>query len=198
MKILLSSNREVLKQYLPINSTVGFIGVAYELKDNQDYIIGLKKSLIDMGYNLIDINISSDSREDILNKFNILDAVFVSGGNCFYLLQQLKIKDVFNELIEFASKKIYIGESAGACIASPSIKYVDVLDDINDAPLLSDYSARNLIDGDILPHYNSSDKYTLLEDSIMKKNLDVKFIKLSDNQALIVNDREDYHIVSSK
>ena len=67
MKILLSSNREVLKQYLPINSTVGFIGVAYELKDNQDYIIGLKKSLIDMGYNLIDINISNVPLEDIIS-----------------------------------------------------------------------------------------------------------------------------------
>lgn len=30
-------------------------------------------------------------------KFKIIDAVFVAGGNCFYLLQQFKQKDVLED-----------------------------------------------------------------------------------------------------
>lgn len=54
--------------------------------------------------------------------------MFVAGGNSFYLLQQLKLKNVLQELINFAKNKIYIRSSVGSCIACPSIGYVQTLD----------------------------------------------------------------------
>lgn len=155
-------------------------------------------SLTFLKKNVIDIDISKESKEEIIEKFNIVDVIFVAGGNCFYLLQQLKIKDVLQELIEFANNKIYIGSSAGSCITCPSIDYAEKLDDISQAPLLSNCNAMNLVDFYILPHYNSKEKYTKLADEIESSYNNYKFIKLSNEQAIIVDNMNNYRVVETK
>lgn len=157
-----------------------------------------REDLIKMKFNVMDIDISKESKEKIIEKFNSVDIVFVAGGNCFYLLQQLKMKDVLQELIDFANNKIYIGSSAGSCIACPSIDYAKKLDDISQAPLLSNYDAMNLVDFYILPHYNSKEKYTNLADEIERKYNNYKFIKLSNEQAIIVDNLNRYKVIKTK
>ena len=197
MKILLSSNKEIIKQYLKSNSNIGFIPTASELDNDRWYMEKDRKDLISMNYNIINIDISNKSKPDIIKMLNSVDAIFIAGGNCFYLLQQLKIKDVLQELIEFANRKVYIGISAGACISCPSIDYAQTLDDKSKAPLLDNYKSMNLVDFYILPHYNNKEKYTKLADEIEKKYKDYKFIKLSNEQAIIVNDINNYKVVET-
>lgn len=198
MKILLSSNKQIIKRFLEENSKIGFIPTASELDNDRWYMEKDKKDLIDMKYNIINIEITSEDKEEILKKLNSVDAIFVAGGNCFYLLQQLKQKDIIQELIEFANNKLYIGSSAGSCIACPSIEYVSKLDDKEDAPLLNDYHAMNLIDKYILPHYNSDEEYTKLINEIIKDNPNLQFITLTNEQAIIVNERNDYEIIDTE
>lgn len=198
MKILLSSNKEIIKEYIAQKAKIGFIPTASELYDNRWYMEKDREDLIKMKFNVIDIDISKENKEKIIEKFNGIDAVFVSGGNCFYLLQQLKTKDILNELINFANNKIYIGSSAGSCIACPSIDYAEKLDDISQAPLLNNYNAMNLVDFYILPHYNSKEKYTKLADEIEREHNNYKFIKLSNEQAIIVNNLNMYEVVRTK
>lgn len=197
MKILLSSNKAIIKKYIVQRSRIGFIATASELDDDRWYMEKDKSDLINMNFYLTEIDITNETKESIVEKFNSVDAIFVAGGNCFYLLQQLKEKDVLNELIDFSNKKIYIGSSAGSCIACPSIDYAERLDDQNEAPLLKDYTAMNLIDGYILPHYNSKEKYTNLSNEIIKEYPNLKFIPLTNEQAIIVNDRSDYEVVNT-
>ena len=197
MKILLSSNKTIIKKYIKVESNVGFIATASELDSDRWYMEKDKKDLIEMNYNLIDIDITNESKETILDKFNKVDAIYVAGGNCFYLLQQLKVKNVLDELINFANNKIYVGASAGSCIACPSIEYVEKLDDKSLAPLLKDYNAMNLINGYILPHYKSDEKYTRLIEETIKDNGNINFITLTNEQAIIVNDINDYKIVNT-
>ena len=102
------------------------------------------------------------------------------------------------ELIEFANNKIYIGSSAGSCIICPSIDYAEKLDDISQAPLLSNCNAMNLVDFYILPHYNSKEKYTKLADEIESSYNNYKFIKLSNEQAIIVDNMNNYKVVETK
>lgn len=149
-----------------------------------------------MNYKVIEIDISKESKQDIIKKLNFVDSVFVAGGNTFYLLQQLKNKDVLQELKKFANNKTYIGSSAGACIVCPSINYAQKLDDKSQAPLLKEYKAMNLVDFYVLPHYKSKEKYTKLADEIEKEYNNNKFIKLSDNQAIVVDEANNYKIVS--
>ena len=196
MLILLSKNKEIIKNYLKPNANIGFIATASELEENRDYMYKDREDLAQMNYRVIDINISKERKQNILKKFKVVDSIFVAGGNSFYLLQQLIIKDVLQELKEFANNKIYIGSSAGACIACPSIDYAQKLDDKAKAPLLNNYKAMNLVDFYILPHYNSKEKYTKLADEIEKEYKNYKFIKLSDNQAIVVDDAHNYKIES--
>lgn len=198
MKILLSSNKQIIKRFLEENSKIGFIPTASELDNDRWYMEKDKKDLIEMKYNIINIEITSEAKEEILKKLNSVDAIFVAGGNCFYLLQQLKQKDIIQELTEFANNKLYIGSSAGSCIACPSIEYVSKLDDKEDAPLLNDYHAMNLIDKYILPHYNSNEEYTKLINEIIEDNPNLQFITLTNEQAIIVNDRNNYEIIDTE
>ena len=62
------------------------------------------------------------------------DTIFVSGGNSFFLLQEL-IKSGTGKLIMDLGK-IYIGESAGSIILSPDIGYIKEMDDTAKALLL--------------------------------------------------------------
>ncbi len=198
MKILLSSNKQIIKSFLEENSKIGFIPTASELDNDRWYMEKDKKDLIEMKYNITNIEITSEGKEEILKKLDSVDAIFVAGGNCFYLLQQLKQKDIIQELIEFANNKLYIGSSAGSCIACPSINYVSKLDDKEDAPLLNDYHAMNLIDKYILPHYKSDEEYTKLINEIIKDHPNLQFITLTNDQAIIVNNRDDYKIIDTE
>ena len=151
-----------------------------------------------MSYYIIDIDISKESKQEIIKKFNDVDVIYVAGGNSFYLLQQLIVKDVLQELQEFANNKIYIGSSAGACIACPSIEYAQKLDDKLQAKLLNTYESMNLIDFYILPHYKSKEKYTKLADEIEKEYSSYKFVKFLNNQAIIIKNVSDYKIVETE
>lgn len=198
MLILLSKNKEIIKSYLKPNANIGFIATASELEENRDYMYKDREDLAQMNYRVIDINISKERKQNILKKFKVVDSIFVAGGNSFYLLQQLIIKDVLQELKEFANNKIYIGSSAGACITCPSIDYAQKLDDKAKAPLLNNYKALNLVDFYILPHYNSKEKYTKLADEIEKEYMNYKFIKLSDNQAIVVDKVNTYIFITKE
>lgn len=157
-----------------------------------------KEDLSRMSYNVVNIDISKESKKGIIENFNNIDAIFIAGGNSFYLLQQLKIKDVLQELIDFANKKIYVGSSAGSCIACPSIDYVEKLDDKSQAPLLDNLNAINLVDFYILPHYKSKEKYTNLADDIEKEYNNYKFVKLSNEQAIVVENINNYKIIETE
>ncbi len=195
MQILLSSNKRIIKQYIKENTQIGFIPTASELDNDRWYMEKDKEDLSKMNYNVVTIDISKESKEEIIGKFNNIDAIFIAGGNSFYLLQQLKIKDVLQELIDFAINKIYVGSSAGSCIACPSIDYVEKLDDKSQAPLLDNYNAMNLVDFYILPHYKSKEKYTNLADEIEKEYNNYKFIKVSNEQAIIVDAINNYKVI---
>ena len=197
MLILLSSNKKIIKKYIKENSIIGFIPTASELDDDRWYTEKDKEDLRKMSYNVVIIDISKESKEKIIEKFNSIDAVFIAGGNSFYLLQQLKIKDILQELINFANKKIYVGSSAGSCIASPSIDYLEKLDNKLQAPLLDNCCAMNLVDFYILPHYNSEEQYTELADEIEKEYNDYKFEKISNEQAIIVENINNYKVIET-
>ena len=198
MKLLLSSNKSIVKDYIKTNSKIGFIATASELDADRWYMEKDRNDLKKMSYNLIDIDITHEKRDAIIRKFELVDAIFVSGGNSFYLLQQLKLKSVLNDLVNFANDKVYIGSSAGSCICCPSIDYLEKLDDKREAPELKNYKAMNLINGYILPHYKSDEEYSRLIDEIVNQYENLNFIILTNEQAVIVESNDNYQIVNTK
>ena len=197
MEILLSRNKEIIREYIEEKSKIGFIPTASELDKDRWYIEKDIEDLNKMKFNIVYIDVSKESKEEIVKKFNDIDAIFVAGGNSFYLLQQLKIKDVLQDLIEFANNKIYVGTSAGACIVCPSIDYLQKLDNKLQAPLLDNCNAMNLVDFYVLPHYKSKEKYTKIADEIKKNYNNYKFVKISNEQAIIVDEVNNYRVVET-
>ena len=198
MQILLSNNKKIIKDYIKENSKIGFIPTASELENDRWYMEKDKEDLKAMSFDLVIIDISKESRDEILEKFKYIDAVFVAGGNSFFLLQQLKIKNVLQELKIFAKDKIYVGSSAGSCIACKSIDYCEKLDNKLQATLLDDCNSMNLVDFYVLPHYKSKEKYTKLADEIERSYNNYKFIKLSNEEAIIVDDMDNYKVIETK
>lgn len=72
MKILLSSNKQIIKRFLEENSKIGFIPTASELDSDRWYMEKDKKDLIEMKYNITNIEITSEAKEDILKKLIVL------------------------------------------------------------------------------------------------------------------------------
>ena len=101
-------------------------------------------------------------------------------------------------MISFAKNKIYVGSSAGSCIACKSIDYCEKLDNKLQATLLDDCNSMNLVEFYVLPHYKSKEKYTRLADEIETQYNDYNFIKLTNEQAVIVNDKNDYKVVCTE
>ena len=56
----------------------------------------------------------------------------------------------------------------------------------------------NLIDKYILPHYKSDEEYTKLINEIIKDHPNLQFITLTNEQAIIVNERDDYEIIDTE
>ena len=80
-------------------------------------------------------------------KLSKAEIIFISGGNTFYLLQELKRKNLISYLKErIENGLLYIGESAGSVITGPNIEYASLADDKTLAKELSDYTGMNLID----------------------------------------------------
>ena len=75
MKILLSSNKSIINKYLNEKTKIGFIANASELDSDRWYMEKDKKDLCDMGYNILDIDITNETKETIINKFDSVDAI---------------------------------------------------------------------------------------------------------------------------
>ncbi len=90
--------------------------------------------------------------DEILSAISQCDIIYVSGGNTFYLLNELRKSRVW-QAIKNAVKagKIYIGESAGAVVAAPDTRYATPMDE--NSVNVSDFTGLNLVDFFIVPHF---------------------------------------------
>lgn len=148
-------------------------------------------TLSNLGMTATSLDISSVTYEKMDRTLSESDFIFVSGGNTFFLLQELKRTGADKLLLrEIKEGKLYIGESAGAIITSPDITYSSLMDQPEKAPLLTDYSALNLVPFYIVPHVKSS--FLGKEAEMIKDKydscLDLKF--LTEHQALWIKDEK--------
>ena len=105
--------------------------------------------------------------EEILSAISQCDIVYISGGNTFYLLNELRKSCVW-QAIKNAVKagKIYIGESAGAIVAAPDTRYATLMDE--NSAKTSDFTGLNLVDFCVVPHFGC-EPFTQATHEIMEK-----------------------------
>lgn len=194
MKLLLTSvSISPLKELTSIpyrDLRLVYIPTAADLAEDKWFIDADRKRFTEMGIRFQELDINGKTPEELLSALRPAHAVFVSGGNTFYLLEKAR-ESGFDRVIKQLVKNgvIYIGGSAGAVIAGPTIAPVVPLDDPAVAPDLKTFKGFNLVDFVVLPHYGKEKdkaKYEAIMDEFGKTSL--KLLPLRDDQAVIVDD----------
>jgi dipeptidase E len=169
--------------------TVTFIPTAGNVEKVNFFVGSGKKALEKLGMIVEELDIAKATTEEIENKLNKNNIIYVTGGNTFYLLQELKKKGADKIIeMEIKSEKLYIGESAGAIIASPNIEYVKKMDDATIANELKDYESLNLVDFYPLPHYTNIPFKKTVEKIIQEYENKIKLYPISNSEVIFINE----------
>lgn len=131
----------------PAQQRVVFIPTASTVEDTTFYVQDALDVFNRLGLEPDVLDVAEVDPETAKLRIERAEVLYISGGNTFYLLQQLKAKD----LVHFIAEKVrhgmmYVGESAGAMVASPDIEYAQVMDDSDAALGMFDFKALGIVD----------------------------------------------------
>lgn len=181
-KEFINSNKIISKKVL-------YISTASKVEEYTGYIDEGKQALKKLGFKIEDLDIAKNSESIVLAKIAKAELLFIAGGNTFYLLQELKNKHLLQLVRERINKGLpYIGESAGAIILTPDIEYNKIMDSLNVAPVLTDYSALNIINFYVLPHYIEEPFIETVQETFKTYKNKLDLIPINNNEAIIVTD----------
>ncbi len=167
--------------------TVTFIPTASINEKVNFYVGSARKAFENMGLVVDELELTKATSKDILNKLKENDYIYVSGGNTFFLLQELKRTGADKIIIdEINSGKLYIGESAGAMIVSPNIEYVKDMDDCKMASGLNTFEALNIIDFYPVPHHTNFPFAKAVEKIIAKYESKINLYPINNSQVILV------------
>lgn len=174
-----------------VGKTVTFIPTA-ALPDKLDFHIKYSKELLSkMGLVVDELEISTADYSDIVNKVERNDYIYITGGNTFFLLQEIN-RSGAGDLIknQINAGKLFIGESAGAILAAPDIEYARDTDNPLVAPHLKTFDALSVIDFYPVPHYNDESLKEAVNTVISKYGTKLKLVPFSNSQAILVMGKE--------
>jgi dipeptidase E len=124
--------------------------IPYALYDRDAYASMAQKRFEKMGYTLTSIHTADKPRQAVNNA----ESIFVGGGNTFRLLKTLYDNGALNAIRERVENGIpYIGSSAGANVAGPTIKTT------KDMPIVQppSFDALGIVPFQISPHFQDPD-----------------------------------------
>ena len=166
---------------------ITFIPTASLVEEVRFYVDDDRKAFEELGIIVEELEITTASPDKILEVLNRNDYIFVSGGNTFYLLQELRRKRADILITEqIRAGKLYIGTSAGSIILCPDIEFVKEMDYNHTAPELQSFTGLNIVDFYILPHYLDFPFEEITQNIVKKygKKLDLR--PISNKQVITI------------
>lgn len=137
-----------------VRSFLGTVGrvlfVPFALYDRDAYAATARDRFHKMGYGLESIHMAADALQAVTDA----EAIFIGGGNTFRLLKALYDANVLPVIRQRVSEGMpYIGSSAGANVAGPTIKTT------KDMPIVQppSFVALGLVPFQISPHFLDPD-----------------------------------------
>ncbi len=173
MKLYLSSYKfgnkiDQLLTMMPRASKIGHINNSRDSKDANPLIRDKHEKeeieqLNELGFitESLDLKRYFGKENELRDKLCELNGVWVSGGNVFILRQAMKLSgfDVLFDELKLRKSFLYAGYSAGICILSDSLKYIQNVDNPNEFPYSEHkeiiWEGLNVFNYGILPHYDS-------------------------------------------
>jgi dipeptidase E len=148
------------------------------------------------------------TKEEILNRLQYADVIFVGGGNAFYLSYCMEKLGLFDELPKLLKSRVYAGISAGSMIATASLRsvsgainnpdkfYDHEYDEIGPRGRSAGRSAK-LVNFVIRPHLNSKTFPNIHGDFLKEISKDVKLpLYALDDESAIKVDGDKIEVIS--
>jgi len=154
--------------------------------DTKDWYLGQFANLQKHGYQWIDIVDPSASGVEWKERLKVADVVFVSGGNTFHLLDQLRKTGLDKWLTDKLDRIVYVGASAGSIITGPTIGISGVEPADPNLPGLKDLTGLGWVDFEISPH--SPDDISYESNQAYAKTASHKLYAIDDATAIKVVD----------
>ncbi|MEG0485980.1 MAG: Type 1 glutamine amidotransferase-like domain-containing protein [Oscillospiraceae bacterium] len=174
-----------------IGKTVTFIPTASTVEKVVFYVSSGRKALEKLGVIVDVLDVSTATANEIQDKLRKNDFIYITGGNTFFLLQELKRSGADKIIEEEVNKgKLYIGESAGAIVVSQSALYAQKMDSVKKAPALTQYDALGLVDFYPVPHYESAPFKRAAQAMIDTYSSTLKLIPMRNQEAILIEDDE--------
>ena len=167
---------------------VAFIPTASIHEGYTGYVGSARTVFKKLGAELTEIEISTANASDITQVFDAADIIYFTGGNAFFLIDQLR-KTGTDTLLkpQLEKGKLFIGESAGAIVCAPELSYIEKMDPIPEDYSQSDYAGLGLINFYVLPHYLTAPFKKVTAD-IMQSFSNIELCAINNAQALSVKD----------
>lgn len=172
-----------------LEKKVLFIPTAGNVEEYINYIDEGRAVFADLQFEIDLLDIAEMTEAVVREKITQIPYLYISGGNTFYLLQELKRKNLLPLIREQINQgMVYIGESVGAIIASSDISYSQIMDDKHLAPDLTDDAALGLVDCSVLPHWGEFPFEETAKQTADVYDGQFKLLKLTNQQAVLVRD----------
>jgi len=194
MKLILASDLSFLLKYgyeltgiSKSEMKIGYITTAYKVsRNNIEFFKKVSEIIKENGYDMEDFDIEGKTKEEIKDFFKDKNVIHIEGGNTFYLLKIIRetgFGEILKELLE--EGRVYVGTSAGAYIACPTIEVANWNDDGKDKFGVTDFTALNYVPFVLKVHYKD-EKEELVKENI--KTLKYPLRILRDGQGMFCED----------
>ena len=169
--------------------TVAFIPTASIHEEYMQYVEDGRMALDSLGLIVNEIEITQCSKNKIKDVLYDCDCIYISGGNTFFLMQELRKTGTDKLIIEQIEKgKLYIGESAGTMILASNIEYAKDMDNhLEQTPGFTDFSGLGVIDFYPIVHYNSF-PFEEATKKVIQKNKYLSLKIITNKQAITIID----------
>ena len=157
--------------------TVAFIPTASIHEAYTQYVEEARVAFDSLGLIVKELEITQCSKNEIEKVLTSCDCIYVSGGNTFFLLQELRKTGVDRCIIEQVEQgKLYIGESAGAMILDDHLALT---------PGFTDFGGLGIVSFYPVVHFDSFPFEKAAREVVNKNNhLPLKII--TNQQAIVV------------
>jgi dipeptidase E len=161
MKLLLTSNglsnNSIAKAFQdlvgkePKDAKVAFIPTAANAeRGNKYWLIDDMYQVRERGYAVDVVELTAHQPNELAEILSGMDAIFVGGGNTFYLLEQLRKSSLDKWLNNNKARIVYVGSSAGSIVITPTIKLAEAAD--KNLSGLKDLNGLSWVDFEFMPH----------------------------------------------
>lgn len=142
----------------------------------------------------LDLRDYFDKSKDLNNKLNSYGLIWVRGGNTF-ILRRAMAQSGFDKLLSKKDKDqdfVYAGYSAGACVISPTLRGLELVDNPHRIPERYNsnviWNGVGIINFFIAPHYRSNHPESAMVEKVVEyyAKKKIPFKTLRDGEAIVV------------